>query len=53
MKNKIKNPYVRIGVVSVPLAIILIFFHSGRYSGLGTNLISASFSGGEFITMIL
>lgn len=47
MKNKIKNPYVRIGVVSIPLAIILIFFHNGRYSGLGTNLISASFSGGE------
>lgn len=46
MGDKIKNPYVRIGAVSVILAICLIFIHWGRYSGLGTNLINASFGSG-------
>ena len=43
---KIKNPYLRIGVISIPLALILFLLYNGRYSGLGTNLISAAFSGG-------
>lgn len=43
---KIKNPYFRIGVISIPLALILFLLYNGRYSGLGTNLISAAFSGG-------
>ena len=34
-------------MISIPLAIILIFLWQGRYSGLGTNLISSVFSGGE------
>ena len=40
MGNAIKNPYIRIGAVAVFL------FHGGRYSGLGTNLISAAFENG-------
>ena len=40
MAEKIVNPYVRIGLVSIPLAIILLLLWHGRYSGLGTNLIS-------------
>ena len=43
--EKIKNPYFRIGVISIPLARILFLLYNGRYSGLGTNLISAAFSG--------
>lgn len=43
--EKIKNPYFRIGVISIPLALILFLLYNGRYSGLGTNLISAAFSG--------
>lgn len=45
MGDKIKNPYIRIGAVSVVLAACLILLHGGRYSGLGTNLITASFNG--------
>ena len=44
--NAIKNPYIRIGTVEVLLAVLLFFFHGGRYSGLGTNLISAAFENG-------
>lgn len=44
--EKNKNPYFRIGVISIPLALILFLLYNGRYSGLGTNLISAAFSGG-------
>ena len=47
MVEKFVNHYVRIGVISIPLAIILISLWQGRYSGLGTNLISSVFSGGE------
>ena len=44
--EKSKNPYFRIGVMSIPLALMLFLLYNGRYSGLGTNLISAAFSGG-------
>lgn len=47
MAEKIVNPYVRIGLVSIPLAIILLLLWHGRYSGLGTNLISNVFGNGE------
>lgn len=47
MAEKIVNPYVRIGLVSIPLAIILLLLWHGRYSGLGTNLISNAFGNGE------
>ena len=36
---------VRIGCLAIPLAIVLMALHSARYSGLGTNLITASFTG--------
>ena len=43
--EKTQNPYFRIGVMSIPLALMLFLLYNGRYSGLGTNLISAAFSG--------
>ena len=43
--DKISNPLVRIGCLAIPLAIVLLALHSARYSGLGTNLIMASFDG--------
>ena len=45
--ENLKNPYVRISVISIPLALILLLLYNGRYSGLGTNLISAAFSDGN------
>lgn len=47
MAEKIENPFARIGIVSIPLAICLMFLYAGRYSGLGTNLISLSFESGQ------
>lgn len=47
MGERLENPYKRIGFVSIPLAIILFVLWNGRYCGLGTNLISQTFSGGE------
>ena len=41
------NPYVRIGVVGLGLSILLYLIGAGRYTGLGTNLISQSFEGFE------
>lgn len=46
MAQKITDPYRRIFVVGVLLTIVLLALHMGRYSGLGTNLISASFQEG-------
>lgn len=46
MGEKIENPYIRIGVISIPLAALLLAAFAGRYCGLGTNLIRASFEGG-------
>ena len=46
MGNVLENPYKRIGFVSIPLAVFLFLMWNGRYCGLGTNLISAAFSGG-------
>ena len=39
------NPYLRILVTGIVLSILFLSLHQGRYSGLGTNLIAASFSG--------
>lgn len=47
MSEKIANPYMRIGIISIPLAICLLFIFSGRYTGLGTNLISEALGGNE------
>lgn len=41
---KIKNPIKRIFIMGCGLSILLLLLHFGRYSGLGTNLINASFS---------
>ena len=46
LSEKIKSPFWRIGFGAVPLAVFLLLLHSGRYSGLGTNLIRESFHGG-------
>lgn len=45
MAEKIVNPYWRIFIVGIVLSILLLLCHGGRYAGLGTNLIAASFSG--------
>ena len=42
-----KNPYWRIAIISIGLTFLLFLLWNGRYTGLGTNLISASFSGGK------
>ena len=36
---------LRIGVMAIPLAALLFIIHGSRYSGLGTNIISAGFAG--------
>ena len=46
MADKLENPYLRIGMVSVPLAIFLLAASAGRYCGLGTNLINQCFQDG-------
>ncbi|MGT2950666.1 chloride channel protein [Streptococcus cuniculi] len=40
----LKNPYWRIALIGGVLSLALFFAHFGRYAGLGTNLIEASFS---------
>ena len=52
------NPYLKIAVGSVILSVLFVVFDQGRYSGLGTNLISTTFSGGpifawDFIVKLL
>lgn len=46
------NPYVRIGVVGLGLSILLYLIGTGRYTGLGTNLISQSFAGANGKSLI-
>lgn len=41
----IKNPYRRIFFTGIILSILFLLLWKGRYCGLGTNLISASFAG--------
>ena len=43
--QKLQHPLVRIAVMGACLSALLLLFHTGRYCGLGTNLISACFSG--------
>lgn len=43
----IDNPIKKIIIMGSVLAIVFLLFHMGRYSGLGSNLINASFSGGN------
>lgn len=43
--KKIPDLSKRIFFVGILTSLLLLIFHMGRYSGLGTNLIAASFSG--------
>lgn len=45
--NYIPHAVRRIGIMGIILSILFVLFFQGRYSGLGTNLISFSFSGGR------
>lgn len=45
--EKFKNPYIKIFAISIILSIVFLLLHNGRYSGLGTNLINASFNNGQ------
>lgn len=44
--SKIPGPVLRIALAGVGLSLLLLVFWKGRYAGLGTNLIEASFYGG-------
>jgi len=46
----INDPIKRIFVMGCVLTLVLLALHMGRYCGLGTNLISASFSGKQIYT---
>lgn len=41
----VKNPYLKIALGGIGLSLVLLLLYQGRYSGLGTNLIEASFTG--------
>lgn len=45
--DKIPNPVLRIALAGVGLSLLLLLFWKGRYAGLGTNLIEASFYEGK------
>lgn len=44
---KLKNPFIRIFVVGTIISVLIFVLHKGRYSGLGSNIITACFSGGK------
>ncbi|MDT2849952.1 chloride channel protein [Vagococcus carniphilus] len=46
----ISNPYMRIFLGGILVAILIVVLHHGRYAGLGSNLISASFEGEPIYT---
>lgn len=41
--NLFQNPYLKTFLIGCMLAVLLILFHQGRYSGLGTNIIQDCF----------
>lgn len=41
------NPYVKVAACGVILSLLFTMLGHGRYSGLGTNLITAAFGGGQ------
>lgn len=47
LNNRFRSPVRKIAIVGMILVILLIVSGMGRYSGLGTNLISASFHGNK------
>ncbi len=46
--GKLKNPILRIFTVGIVVSLFSLLCWGGRYSGLGTNLIAASFEGNSF-----
>ncbi|MDT2831737.1 chloride channel protein [Vagococcus carniphilus] len=46
----IPNPYMRIFLGGILVAILIVVLHHGRYAGLGSNLINASFEGKPIYT---
>ncbi|MCU9534260.1 chloride channel protein [Streptococcus sp. CSL10205-OR2] len=50
LADKLPNAYLRIFLIGSILALTFLLLDMGRYSGLGTNLISASFSGGSILS---
>lgn len=46
MASRLVNPVWRVGLMGIVLTLLLVVFHFGRYAGLGSNLIEASFMGG-------
>jgi H+/Cl- antiporter ClcA len=45
--NRFKNPMTKVFIIGCILSILLLLLHQGRYSGLGTNIISACFNEGK------
>jgi H+/Cl- antiporter ClcA len=41
------NPYLKIFIIGCVLSVLFLVLYRGRYSGLGTNLIEASFTNGK------
>lgn len=46
--KRLPNPILRISLVGIVISLFSLLCWSGRYSGLGTNLISMSFEGGTY-----
>lgn len=46
--DRMKNPLIRIFVIGVAVSCFSLLLWNGRYSGLGTNLISMSFDNGIY-----
>lgn len=49
LSSKIKNPILRIGIIGAVVSGLLLILWNGRYAGLGTNLISNSFTNGDIM----
>lgn len=47
ISQRMNNPILRIFIMGCILSILLLILYKGRYSGLGTNLIEASFFKGK------
>ncbi|MDO5520319.1 MAG: chloride channel protein [bacterium] len=47
MRKKCPDSYLRIFIVGICLSVVFLVLSKGRYSGLGTNLISAAFTDGK------
>ncbi|NLM50153.1 MAG: voltage-gated chloride channel protein [Clostridiaceae bacterium] len=47
LKDRIKNPVVRVFSLGVVLSALVLFIHNGRYAGSGANLINSAFYSGK------